>query len=337
MPPHPYSTRNNTPSNIDMDSYLSRINLTLPVPNILHQVVQAFELGKLFRFSIFKRGYEDVNIKLTTTKGIYVVKIFSKLRPPSFIKSYIEILTLLTEKNLPTPKLLPVNNSYVYTIQDGKKQSQLCVMNHFSDISLLDQPSTKKDILFIAELLGKLHTITTPVYSDYDSWGAVNITSEYIKNARYIPTKYQPTVEKTVELYSAIDLSGFRKSLIHGDIQKEHVLKDNRGNLCVIDWGCVSNNPSVVDLGIFYAQFGIHLSLDLLRSIISESLKIYVTQSPLSSKEIASIPVMMRAHHAAYLMKTSYLIYGEHDASQQTHDWFNFSSQGLQQLEQFSL
>ena len=99
----------------------------------------------------------------------------------------------------------------------------------------------------------------------------------------------------------------------------------------------MSNNSCVVDLGIFYAQFGIGLSMDLLRSFISDSLKIYTKETPLSSKEIASIPLLMRAHHAAYLIKTSYLIYGKHDTSKQTQDWFNFSSCGLQQLEHFSL
>lgn len=320
-----------------MDSYLSRINITLPVPIILQEVIQSYKLGEFIRFNIFKRGYEDVNIKLITTTGAYVVKIFSKPRSSKFIKSYVEILTLLTEKNFPAPKLFPVNNSYLYTIHDGKKQSQLCVMNYFSDTSLLDQPPTRIDILTVAGFLGKLHAITTPVYSDYDSWSVVNTTSEYTKNAQFVPVKYRSIVDKAIELYSDIDLSGFRKSLIHGDIQREHVLKNDKGNLCIIDWACMSNNSCVVDLGIFYAQFGIGLSMDLLRSFISDSLKIYAKETPLSSKEIVSIPILMRAHHAAYLIKTSYLMYGKHDTSQQTQDWFNFSSQGLQQLNEFNL
>ncbi len=320
-----------------MDSYISRIEITRPVPEILHEVIQTYKLGELVRFNIFERGYEDFNVKLVTTSGTYIVKIFSKLRHPKFIKSYVEVLTLLSEKNLPTPKLFPINNSYLYTIHDGKKQSQLCVMNHFSDTSLLDQPPTKKDFLEIAEFLGKLHKITIPVYTGYDSWSVLNIPSEYTKNAPYIPERDRPMADRAVELYSAIDLSGFRKSLVHGDIQREHVLKNDKGTLCIIDWACMSNNSCVVDLGIFYAQFGIDLSMDLLRSFISDSLKIYTKKTPLSSKEIASIPILMRAHHAAYLMKTSYLIYGKHDTSQQTQDWFNFSSQGLRQLEHFSL
>ncbi|MDP1722820.1 MAG: phosphotransferase [Candidatus Gottesmanbacteria bacterium] len=320
-----------------MDSYISRIEITRPVPEILHEVIRAYKLGELVRFNIFERGYEDFNVKLVTTSGTYIVKIFSKLRHPKFIKSYVEVLTLLSEKNLPTPKHLPINNSYLYTIHDGKKQSQLCVMNHFSDTSLLDQPPTKKDFLKVAEFLGKLHKITIPVYTVYDSWGVVNITSEYAKNAQYVPTKYRSIVDETVELYSAIDLSGFRKSLIHGDIQREHVLKNDKGTLCIIDWACMSNNSCVVDLGIFYAQFGIDLSMDLLRSFISDSLKIYTKETPLSSKEIGSIPIMMRAHHAAYLIKTSYFIYKTHDTSRQTRDWFNFSSTGLQQLEHFNI
>lgn len=320
-----------------MDSYLSRINISLSVPEILRDVILVYRLGKIIRFSIFERGYEDVNIKLTTTSGVYVVKIFSKLRPKNFIKSYIEILTLLTEKNLPTPKLLPVNNAYVYTLYNDGKQSQLCVMNHFSDTSLLDQPPDKKDFLVIAKFLGKLHTITVPVYSDYDSWGLVNITSEYTKNAQYVPTEYRSVVNKTVKSYKAIDVSNFKKSLIHGDIQKAHILRNEKDDLCVIDWGCMSNNPSVADLGIFYSQLGTHLSISSLQSIVADSLKIYLQESPLSSKEIASIPTFMRASHAAYLIKTSYLIFGEHDTSQQTQDWFNFSSLGLQKLKLFSL
>lgn len=320
-----------------MESYLSRINIALSVPEILREVIRAYNLGELIRFNVFERGYEDFNIKLITTTGTYVVKIFSKLRPPKFIKSYIEILTLLTEKNLPAPKLLPVNNSYVYTIHDGEKQSPLCVMNYFSDTSLLDQPPNKKGFLAIAKFLGELHTITTPVYSDYDSWSLINISSEYTKNAQYIPIEYRSLVDRTVESYKAINVSNFKRSLIHGDIQKAHILVNEKGDLCVIDWGCMSNNPSVADLGIFYSQLGTHLSTSSLQSVVADSIKIYLQESPLSSKEIAAIPTLMRASHAAYLIKTSYLIYGKLDTSQQTRDWFNFSSRGLQQLEQFNL
>ena len=89
-----------------MNQLLERIALTKPFEQVIKSVLTAYDLGKLINYSAFERGYEDANFKLQTTKGNFVLKIFSKEKNLQQNQDYINGLLTFVEAEIPVPHLL---------------------------------------------------------------------------------------------------------------------------------------------------------------------------------------------------------------------------------------
>ena len=132
-----------------MTSYLLRVHLPQPLDNLIENIVNEYSLGKLRAHSIFERGYEDLNIKLDTAKGMFVLKIFSKLRPSSFPQQNTIAMETLYKHGVPIPHLLAANNKSLQTIKFNNMITQYCVMEYFDGKSFLEIDPQEKDFLAI--------------------------------------------------------------------------------------------------------------------------------------------------------------------------------------------
>lgn len=319
-----------------MTSYLLRVHLPQPLDTLVKNIASEYSLGKLRTYSIFELGYEDVNIKLETHRGIYVLKIFSKIRPLSFPKQYTFAMEALYKQGVPVPKLFLAKNKTLQSINSNNITTQYCVMEYFNGKSFLEIEPKEEDFLAVSGFLALFHSTNISVVSDYDSWGVTNIVAEYQKNKRYIRQEDFSAISSAVEEFSSINFSQCKKTLIHGDMQKAHVLKNKNGCYCIIDFGCMANDYSVFDLGIFFGQLGIDIDHSHLSKIIVKSLSEYKKRYRLSEYEISLIPAIMRVQNAAYVIKTSYLK-AAGDNSEQTEYWYTYCKRGLTQLQKFTL
>lgn len=86
--------------------------------------------------------------------------------------------------------------------------------------------------------------------------------------------------------------------MIHGDMQRKHVIKGVDGKYCILDFGCMAFDPKVSVLGV------------------------YNETHHLTEAELNSLLILMKASYAAYYFKTSILI-DEGDKSLETLEWHN--------------
>ncbi len=322
-----------------MLSILSRTDIVQPIDVLLDEVASCFHLGKITAFEFFERGYEDANIKLTTNIGIFVVKIFSKERTLSRIQDYIQGLVEFAKVGIPVPKLRAGTNKYLFSTVGKRGKSYICVMNYFEGRSLKEAKITENDILSLIPYVAKINQLTFSIQPSYDSWGVANLVKEYAKHKQYITPNDSLFISPVIRSFAAIDFSKFRHSIIHGDYQKEHVLKNNRGECCIIDLGCLDYNVSLFDLAIYLAQFCIDISpAHRLKELLRKAIKKYIDIIPLAPFELDQLLLCIKAHYVVYLVKTSLLTFGNNDKSEQTEYWLKFSRRGLYQFNNlFSL
>lgn len=177
--------------------------------------------------------------------------------------------------------------------------------------------------------MAKLNTLNFDVYEDYDSWGNKNYAREYKKNKIKVTSEQNRLIEPIYNEFLKLNLSSFSKSVIHGDMQRKHVLKDSKNNYCIFDFGCMSNDLKVIDLSTFLAWFCFQEDTWNDKDSISRVvLDIYNRIHHLTEREIASLPILVKASYGAYYLKTSVLI-NEGDKSEETMDWHNRAGEML--------
>ncbi len=322
----------------NIQKFLSRTNLSIPIIDYLKQVVSYFNLGMLYKFEFIEQGYEDVNIKIYTSSGDYVIKMFNKNRSLPRIKSIIKGLNEFHKIGIPTTELISFNKKCLYQSNQSQRKIYSYVTKFFKGNNLLQQQITKRDLLELTKFLAKINTLNFPITYDYDSWGIANILLEFDKKKSSLSIKELNLIEAIVESFKKIDFHLCSKSVIHGDMQKQHVLKNNQGQYCILDLGCLNYDYVIFDLAVFIAEFCTDYSQVLdFKNIYADIIKTYSQIKRLSEYELSIIPFLISAHYAIYFITTNYLIKTQNDTSRETKDWYDFSKKGLELSDKWFL
>lgn len=141
-----------------------------------------------------------------------------------------------------------------------------------------------------------------------------------VKHAKLTPEQ-DLLINGIDEECKSIDISKFSKSVIHGDMQRKHVIKNENGEYCILDFGCMAYDPKVIELSTYLAWFCLQEDTWKDKDLIYKTvLTIYNNTHYLSDKEIDSIPTLIRTSYAAYYLTTSVMI-NEGDMSEETIEW----------------
>ncbi len=298
---------------------LKRVDLKVSLADHLAGVAEQFSLGSVISYTLMRVGYEELNVKVRTVKGTFVVKVFSSEKSPQIIKDNVKGLVKLYRGNVPVTRVLKAKKGYYYKTQN----TYTVVMDFVEGQNFLKLRPTKKDIFSLTQSLARIHNFKFKVNRNYDSWGPVNFLKEYSYKKKYLNKEDTLLINSIKSEYQKIDFSKLRKSVIHGDMQREHVLKNKKGELCILDLGCMNYDPAVVDLAIFIAQFDEYADVNLI-------IKEYQKYHKLNKEELKALPVFIKTTYASYFMTANYRLKALNDNSAQTLKWLKWGRDGLE-------
>ncbi len=315
---------------VNMNSIVQRTNLMVPLPAALAAVSSHFDAGEISEFDVLRTGYQDLNVMITTPRGKFVAKFFSKIRSLARVKDVIKTMVVLNNAGLPVPRVLQAADGPVYTMYEDSGPTYISVFEYFEGNDFSSAEPTSDDLKYLSELISSIHSTDLLIDRYYDDWGAANILPEYSKAASFLSSDALLLVEKTTDDVRTLDAAQFQQCAIHGDVYRSHVLRSRDGRYCLIDFGCVDFNWAILDLAIFLAWFcfdGLS-SLERMQEIYILVLSEYMRSKSLTSGELAAIPILIRATYAAYQIATSRLM-AQGDNSVQTKTWNEKSLAGL--------
>lgn len=303
-----------TPLKISFEQFLDSVEDTYPV------------VGHSVRYSPILEGYESANILWETTKGKYVIKIFEKDKQRKSIDSMIRVLQEAPKVGVPVTKLVSgVEGDLSIFFENDGTQIPYYLTEFFDGQSFDQQAPSIEEISDITEFISRLNTLDFPVVETYDSWGNKNLIKEYEKVESFISKDIKDKAEPVVDEMRGIDLSSFSQSVIHGDMQLKHVLKNKSGEYCILDFGCMSYDAKVIDLSTYLAWFCLSEShWEDKKRIMEVVVGTYMKAHFLTQAELSSLPALIRAAYASYFLKTSQLI-ADGDMSKETKEWNNSS------------
>ncbi|HUW22265.1 MAG TPA: phosphotransferase [Candidatus Bathyarchaeia archaeon] len=317
----------------ETEQLLQRTDLNIPFQDFLTIVESTYPIiGKIVSYDPILQGYEAANFRIHTTKDAYVLKIFEANRAPANIRDMVRILVEAPSVGVPVPVLIEGtqgNLSHFSPPSDPEVPYYLTV--EFQGKNYENRIPTFNEMQRVTGYLAQLNTLNFPVTEAYDSWGNKNLVQEFEKNKESLLPLARSKIEEVAEEVRAINLSILPKRVIHGDMQSKHVLRNDAGDLCILDFGCMSYDARIVDLSTHLAWFCLsEANWEDRENIISSILAVYSKTHQLSKQELSGIVPLIRASYAAYYMKTNQLIQ-EGDDSQETRDW-NVSSRSLLEM-----
>lgn len=316
------------------ETLLSRVYLDISLDRLLRQVAIEYGLKKLISYEPIGVGYEELNIKIVVEKGIYVVKIFSKGKNPDVIQDYIKGLVEFYHAGIPVPKLLRRKDEYLFRFSGRKGSTYLCVMEYFNGQSFLEREPTENDLINLTKYIAKIHSLNFKINSNnYDSWGTSNLLAEYDKKKYCLRADDLQIIQPVVIEFQNIDFSNFRQSVIHGDLQRNNIMKSSKGDYCILDLGSLNFAPSAIDLAIFLAVFcfdpySVVENKRRYKLVVNE----YTMRMPLSPLELLHLPTLIKATYAIYFISSNYALQVNNDDSSQTVKWLDYSRRGLEML-----
>ena len=315
---------------------LSRVDIAQPLGVVLRAVAAHYHLGRIHSSRIITHGYDDLNVLLVCERGRYVVKLFNKAKGITTIEDHVRVQMALSRRHAPVPRILAPNGSGIYHVPGQERETYLCVSEFCEGTDFVKSPPQRDDMLAIARFLATLHRLPLQVAHTYDSWGTLNLPQEYRQKQQFASDETIRLVAPLAAAMAAISFGKARRRVIHGDVQRKHVLKTSNGQYCVLDFGCMDYSYPVVDLGIFLALFCLEgIAPAHAQGVIDDVLDAYRAEASLPARHIALLGTLIRATWASYLLAADVRL-RQGDRSQQTRQWHRMALTSLRAYERWN-
>lgn len=238
-----------------LGNFHDRINFNGKLDYLVWQVVDEFELGKVVSFNVIEMGFEDFNLKITTEKNTYVVKVFSKNRKDQEAARFVETIKQAIKAG--------VNHPTLYVDRTGKElydnkalSIKLIVMDYVQGQTFYDlsrTPNTAELAKINAEAV-KINTMNYSPEYIFDSWAIPNMRWMFEKTRNHLSVEGLALVQKAFEYYDKIPLNELPTCFVHGDLIKTNIILGDDGKIYVIDFAVSNIYPRIQELAVMAAN-----------------------------------------------------------------------------------
>ncbi len=309
-----------------------RINFQGEFEELFKDVCESFRLGSYVAFSFIEMGYEDVNIKLTTTKGFFFVKIFAESREDSECLRLINIVKIALDNGVTHPAFIKRDQGYIYRNQYEQFKIRLSVFEFiegktFFELRRNPDISELKKIIKIAATINEIGYKPLPIY---DSWAIVNFVEELKKARRYLDEKTLKIMDKLKEEFGKVKIKDLPHSLVHGDLISTNLMKDKKLIYCV-DFSVANYYPRIIELAVMMCDIMFDPSgktsvEEYYKFLLSE----YGKNIKLTDKELEVLPLFIKLAHAMHVVRGT-RAQAKKDTSAETEHWISLGKKGLAQ------
>lgn len=319
---------------MSMSHLLQRCNLTSSLAELASEFEKQYDLGRVVGLEPLFAGYDDINCQLTTSRGQYVIKLFSKHKSLEQINSNVTALLRFAEAGIPVPKLSAAKTGeYLYQTANGSGTYGV-VMDYFVGKPFTHTPLTKDDVPKLTAVVAGIHSMPRfPTHAGYDMWLTHNLIAEFDQKKQFLDADDLALIEPVVDEMHHLELDRLTQSIVHCDLHRENILKSDGGAYAVLDLASCDYSYSVFDLATFIALFCFEFDEPLAHNqeVYELVMKNYTQLHPLSAYETKQIGLLVKATFAANLLIPRYLQEsGEDSNPDQTQYYLGLGRKGLQ-------
>ncbi len=317
---------------MDQQTPTDRLAYNGPLAPVLERVCAAYRIGTLVDSSILTMGYEDCNVRLQTTEGAFVAKVFSKHRTPEIITRYVEIMERSMDAGVHHPELLRTKTRELLCT-DLKTGLCMVLMKFIEGASFLDldrAPTAEERTQVLQEAV-KINRIDYHPTDLFDAWAIPHIETTFEKVKQFMQAEDLSLVEEVIRRYKQVPTSELPHCFIHGDFTKANVLKGNDGKIYILDFSVANWYPRIQELAIIVEN--LHYTrqnpvpLKETSTLIANE---YSQYNPLTSEEREHLPTYALTGAAMEFIGSHQEKYIKGHDTEETAYWLNLGRTTLQ-------
>lgn len=318
---------------------LGRVDTRINKDDLVRTVCKDFSIGKPLKYRQIHEGFEDYNIKLTTSKGVYLLKLFSQYKSFRHVKDNIQGLLAFRNAGVLVPRIY--KNASGETLISYERNGAMalgCVMEFFQGRSFFKgrvEPTIEQIKLITGEI-AKINSCNFKPKGIYDVWVVQNLPIEFEKKARFLSKADYERCSDAVRAVRGVNLRDCTRGTIHNDVQRSNVLVDRAGDVRIIDFSVMEYGAVAIDIATFLALFCInpHISKPEEAScIINDVVQFYKAKSKLTKYDISSIRPLMYGTYAANNLAASFEQNAKKNDSEETRYWIELGREGMKLME----
>lgn len=214
-----------------MLDFQKRIDYKGDLSEVMKLVCDNYQLGEYRKHSIILVGYEDFNLKLTTSQGNFFIKIFASFRSLEECQNYITVISRILEAGVAHPKLKKFADGVFWVKEFQGASVRLCVMEWIDGDSFYDLEAypAHEEIMLVANEASKINAINFRPQFIYDQWAIINFSKELNKVINHLDTKDRGFLAQLLTEWEQLDIESLPHALVHGDLTRTNVMRLKRG------------------------------------------------------------------------------------------------------------
>jgi Ser/Thr protein kinase RdoA (MazF antagonist) len=314
-------------------SLRKRINYQGEFDELLQDVCASYIIGDFVSFSLIELGYEDVNLKLTTTKGHFFVKIFAERRDDAECLRLINIIKIAIDNGVCHPKFLDRREGYIFRNQYEQFKIRLAVFEYIEGETFFEmkREPTPAEFKKIIEMATKVNTIDYVVPFLYDPWAIVNFISELKKAGKYLDEKTKKVMEELREVFEKVDIKSLPHSLVHGDLISTNIMK-KKEEIYFVDFSVANYYPRIVELAVLMSDIMLdksgNASLEKRYKFLISEYQKYIS---LTKEELGVLPLFVKIANAMNIIGSILEKETKKNDSEENKYWMETGKKGLKE------
>ncbi len=309
-----------------------RLNYSGSLEPVVGRLNAAYGIGTVKDFSVIGVGYEDCNVVVNTDDGKFVAKIFEKGRTSEDIARYREIMEAVMRAGVSHPRLFRTSSGDIVHTDNEANGISMVLMKFVEGTTFFDLKLAPEDkeVDRVIEEAAKINRVNVRPYQLTDSWAIPNIHTMFEKVKQFINPASMALVEEATRRYDAIPVDELPHCFVHGDIQKANTIKDDDGNIYIIDFSVANWYPRIQELAVISASLlddpNNQIPLHKRTQLVADK---YNHHSQLTPEERKYLYDYSLADFLAKLMGSHQERYLNGSNSPENDYWFNFGLEGL--------
>ncbi len=334
-----YNTNMNTPRKLRINDLLVRVDLFVDFHAACYEIAKSYEFGEVSNIEPLFVGHSELNTRVTTGKGKFVIKFFNKTKEKAVCELVAESLLLFKKHHIPVPEIVKGPEGYLYELPLTIGKGYLIVMDYFEGKSFNEIGRSLSDKIAVVESLAKINTLHMDQEAAYDPWLLLYLAQEYDKKKHLLSHEDLALISPIVEQFRKIQMVDFSKGVVHYDLHRDNIQKGIDGMPCIFDMETVGNGYPVLDLATYLGLTCLETakSIEENRFIYKSILAYYQMIRPLTKDELDSLDALTKSIYASNVIAANYLMKSEGDDTQETYKWYELGKEGLKVFGNASL
>jgi homoserine kinase type II len=258
-------------------------------PDEASALLAHYTLGELESLEGIAQGIENTNYFLTTTTGRYVLTLFEKI-PREDLPFYVGLMDHLAGRGIYCAAPMPLENGGFLAQVNGKSA---CIVTRLEGAPRMHP--TSHDCHTAGRILADIHEEGLDYDAGLANWRGAAWRESFAERLAPVLSPAENSLIESENRYQAMhDDTVLPKGVIHGDLFRDNVLWNERGEGGVIDFYFACDDALLYDLAITVNDWCAtpDATLDAERS--AALLAGYDAHRPLTDLEHEFWPVMLR-------------------------------------------